>query len=138
MSSVELRLRCREIGSADVDRIVDLLTRGFRVRAREFWVHALKASQRCRRSASTSTSVCIRSRAAARRRPAASVAGRHYLTQREGGRVVAVAATPAAATREIVGLRIAFRSRDYRLRGELFWARFPKSLARAACTGSSW
>jgi hypothetical protein len=41
MSSVELRLRCREIGSADVDGIVDLLTRGFRVRAREFWVHAL-------------------------------------------------------------------------------------------------
>lgn len=42
MSSLALRIRCREIGSADVDRIVDLLTRGFRVRTREFWARALR------------------------------------------------------------------------------------------------
>src|SRR5690242_14267315 len=42
MSSLELSLRCREIGSADVDRIADLLTRGFPVRSREFWLRALK------------------------------------------------------------------------------------------------
>lgn len=42
MSSPELRLRCREIGSADLDRIADLLTRGFPVRTREFWVRALR------------------------------------------------------------------------------------------------
>jgi len=33
-------VRCREIGSADVDRLVDLFTRGFRIRPREFWVRA--------------------------------------------------------------------------------------------------
>jgi hypothetical protein len=42
MSSLELSLRCREIGSADVDRIADLLTRGFPVRNREFWLRALR------------------------------------------------------------------------------------------------
>jgi hypothetical protein len=42
MSSSALHIRCREIGSADVDRIVDLLTRGFRGRTREFWVQALR------------------------------------------------------------------------------------------------
>jgi hypothetical protein len=42
MSSLALHIRCREIGSADVELIVDLLTRGFRIRTREFWVHALR------------------------------------------------------------------------------------------------
>jgi hypothetical protein len=42
MSSRALRIRCREIGSADVGRIVDLLTHGFRVRTREFWARALR------------------------------------------------------------------------------------------------
>jgi hypothetical protein len=42
MSSLALHIRCREISSADVDRIVDLLTRGFRGRTREFWVQALR------------------------------------------------------------------------------------------------
>jgi hypothetical protein len=41
MSSLDLRLRCREIGSADIDRIADLLTRGFPERTREFWLRAL-------------------------------------------------------------------------------------------------
>lgn len=41
MSCGELRLRCREIGSADIDRIADLLTRGYPVRNREFWIRAL-------------------------------------------------------------------------------------------------
>jgi hypothetical protein len=42
MSSADLRIRCREIGSADVDRIADLLTRGFPERTREFWLRALR------------------------------------------------------------------------------------------------
>jgi hypothetical protein len=42
MSTLDLRLRCREIGSADVGRIADLLTRGFPERTREFWLRALR------------------------------------------------------------------------------------------------
>lgn len=42
MSSVDLRIRCREIGSADVDRIADLLTHGFPERTRKFWSRALR------------------------------------------------------------------------------------------------
>jgi hypothetical protein len=41
-SPLALRVLCREIGSADIDRIADLLTRGLRIRTREFWVHALR------------------------------------------------------------------------------------------------
>jgi hypothetical protein len=36
-----LRIRCREIGPADIDRLADLLKSGFPKRTREFWVHAL-------------------------------------------------------------------------------------------------
>jgi hypothetical protein len=42
MSSVALRIRCRQIGTADIDAVVDLLTRGFRVRTRDFWVRAFR------------------------------------------------------------------------------------------------
>jgi hypothetical protein len=42
MSSADLHIRCREIGSADVDRIADLLTHGFPERTREFWLRALR------------------------------------------------------------------------------------------------
>lgn len=44
MSSVPpARIRCREIGPADIDAIVNLLTKGFRShqRTRQFWVRAL-------------------------------------------------------------------------------------------------
>ena len=36
------RIRCREIGTADIERIVNLLTSGFRNRTRGYWVRALK------------------------------------------------------------------------------------------------
>lgn len=36
------RIRCRQIGAADCDAIADLLTAGFRVRPRAFWVRALE------------------------------------------------------------------------------------------------
>lgn len=42
MSSLPLRIRCREIGTADIDGIVDLLTTGFRIRPRDFWVRAFR------------------------------------------------------------------------------------------------
>jgi hypothetical protein len=34
-------LRCREIGECDIGSIIDLLTRGFVVRSRDYWVRAL-------------------------------------------------------------------------------------------------
>jgi hypothetical protein len=36
------RVRCRQIGVADLDDIADLLTVGFRARSRDFWVHTFK------------------------------------------------------------------------------------------------
>src|SRR6516164_2715374 len=42
MSSISVRICCREIGVTDVDDIVSLLARGFRTRTRDFWVRALK------------------------------------------------------------------------------------------------
>jgi hypothetical protein len=44
MSSLLQRMRCREIGAADLDGIVNLLESGFRHhhRTRDFWVQALK------------------------------------------------------------------------------------------------
>jgi hypothetical protein len=39
-SPVALRIRCRQIGIADIDALVNLVTRGFHVRTREFWVRA--------------------------------------------------------------------------------------------------
>jgi hypothetical protein len=35
-------IRCREIGTADLDAIADLLTRGFRRRSREYWMRGLR------------------------------------------------------------------------------------------------
>jgi hypothetical protein len=35
-------IRCREIGTADIEGIVNLLTSGFRQRTRDFWVRALR------------------------------------------------------------------------------------------------
>jgi hypothetical protein len=41
MQVVTPRIRCREIGTADVGPVVDLLTGGFHTRTRDFWVRAL-------------------------------------------------------------------------------------------------
>jgi hypothetical protein len=35
-------IRCREIGKADLDRVVDLLTRGFPGRSRRYWLNGLQ------------------------------------------------------------------------------------------------
>ena len=35
-------IRCREIGTADLDAIADLLTRGFRGRSRRYWMRGLR------------------------------------------------------------------------------------------------
>jgi hypothetical protein len=35
-------IRCREIGTADLDAVADLLTRGFAVRSREYWMRGLR------------------------------------------------------------------------------------------------
>jgi hypothetical protein len=37
-----LRIRCRQIGSADIDGVVNLLTSGFRTRSRGFWVRVFR------------------------------------------------------------------------------------------------
>jgi hypothetical protein len=42
MSPLALRIRCRQIGTTDIDGLVNLLTRGFRVRTRDFWVRAFR------------------------------------------------------------------------------------------------
>jgi hypothetical protein len=42
MSSLPPRIHCREIGTADIDEIANLLARGFRTRSHGFWMHALK------------------------------------------------------------------------------------------------
>jgi hypothetical protein len=42
MSSLPPRIRCREIGVADIDSIANLLAVGFRKRTRDFWVRALR------------------------------------------------------------------------------------------------
>jgi hypothetical protein len=36
------RIRCRQIGSADIDGVVNLLTGGFRIRVRDFWIRAFQ------------------------------------------------------------------------------------------------
>ena len=38
----ELTIRCREIGTADLDAIADLLTRGFAIRSHEYWMRGLQ------------------------------------------------------------------------------------------------
>jgi len=38
MSPVPQQIRCRQIGAEDIDTVVGLLTRGFPVRSRDFWV----------------------------------------------------------------------------------------------------
>ena len=35
-------IRCREIGIADLDAIADLLTRGFPIRSRDYWIDGLQ------------------------------------------------------------------------------------------------
>lgn len=35
-------IRCREIGTADLDAVADLLTRGFAVRSPEYWMRGLR------------------------------------------------------------------------------------------------
>jgi len=35
-------IRCREIGEADIDRVADLLTRGFVGRSRDYWLQGLR------------------------------------------------------------------------------------------------
>jgi hypothetical protein len=40
--TVRAKVRCREIGSADLDAIVDLLTRGFASRSRDYWRAGLR------------------------------------------------------------------------------------------------
>lgn len=42
IQSLPPQIRCREISKADIDGLVDLLTRGFPVRTRAFWISALK------------------------------------------------------------------------------------------------
>ncbi len=42
LSPLAPQIRCRQIGAADINGIVNLLTSGFRIRPRDFWVHALK------------------------------------------------------------------------------------------------
>src|SRR5262245_15833790 len=42
MWSLPPRVRCREIGVADIDSIVNLLAVGFRKRTRDFWMHAFR------------------------------------------------------------------------------------------------
>jgi hypothetical protein len=39
---VRAKIRCREIGPTDLDAIADLLTRGFAVRSREYWMRGLR------------------------------------------------------------------------------------------------
>jgi hypothetical protein len=41
MSLLSPRIRCRQIGAPDIDRIVNVLTSGFRIRPHGFWVRAL-------------------------------------------------------------------------------------------------
>jgi hypothetical protein len=36
------KVRSRQINDSDVDGVADLLTRGFRIRSREYWQHAMK------------------------------------------------------------------------------------------------
>lgn len=35
-------IRCREIGIADLGAIADLLTRGFPIRSRDYWIDGLR------------------------------------------------------------------------------------------------
>jgi hypothetical protein len=42
MSPPPPRVRCRQIGEADIEAVVNLLMNGFRDRGRDFWVRALK------------------------------------------------------------------------------------------------
>ena len=42
MSAPRPQIRCREISEADLDRVADLLTRGFAGRSRDYWMQGLK------------------------------------------------------------------------------------------------
>lgn len=38
----QTRVRCREIGPSDIEAVADLLTRGFVVRSRQYWIEGLR------------------------------------------------------------------------------------------------
>ena len=42
MTALRPQIRCREISEADLDRVADLLTRGFGGRPREYWMQGLR------------------------------------------------------------------------------------------------
>lgn len=42
MTELRPQVRCREISEADVDRVADLLTRGFAGRSRDYWMRGLR------------------------------------------------------------------------------------------------
>ena len=42
MNASRPQIRCREISEADLDRVADLLTRGFAGRSRDYWMQGLK------------------------------------------------------------------------------------------------
>ncbi len=42
MNAPRPQIRCREISEADLDRVADLLTRGFAGRSRDYWMQGLK------------------------------------------------------------------------------------------------
>jgi hypothetical protein len=42
VTALKPRIRCREIGEADIDRVADLLTRGFAGRSRDYWMQGLR------------------------------------------------------------------------------------------------
>jgi hypothetical protein len=42
VTALKPHIRCREIGEADIDRVADLLTRGFVGRSRDYWMRGLR------------------------------------------------------------------------------------------------
>jgi hypothetical protein len=42
ISTTAPRIRCRQVDTADIDGVVNLLTSGFRIRTRDFWVRAFQ------------------------------------------------------------------------------------------------
>lgn len=42
MTALKPGIRCREIGEADIDRVADLLARGFAGRSRDYWIKGLR------------------------------------------------------------------------------------------------
>jgi len=46
MTALKPLIRCREIGESDIDRVADLLTRGFFGRSRDYWMQGLLRQSR--------------------------------------------------------------------------------------------